>query len=368
MLKNPEPRERESVWERIRDCGKPVVLYGMGNGADKILAVMEKYGVLPADFFASDGFVRGHAFHGKTVLSLAQIREKYSDPLIVIAFASALPEVMANMDALDGEFEVVAPDVPVAGDTLFTRGYFEEHRAEFEEAYALLADEESRRIFQALIEYKISGKLSYLHSAESDPDAVLRELVHPETVRCYADFGAYTGDTIRALLEHAENLETVYAMEPDARTFRKLSAYAAEEERARINVFPYAAWDKHETLVFRSEGNRNSAPVQNGTAGIGVRQAKEKTVITERPDALLAGETVDFIKYDVEGSEREALLGTRETIARCTPRLLVSIYHRTEDLFALPLLLHSMEPRYRFYLRRFPYIPAWDINLYCIPE
>ena len=26
-----------SVWERLKNCGKPVVLYGMGDGADKVL-------------------------------------------------------------------------------------------------------------------------------------------------------------------------------------------------------------------------------------------------------------------------------------------------------------------------------------------
>ena len=74
------------------------------------------------------------------------------------------------------------------------------------------------------------------------------------------------------------------------------------------------------------------------------------------------------MKLDVEGSEREALEGAAETIRRHRPKILLSAYHRSEDLFALPAQISSIAAGYRFYLRRFPYIPAWEINYICIPE
>ena len=76
--------------------------------------------------------------------------------------------------------------------------------------------------------------------------------------------------------------------------------------------------------------------------------------------------TIDYVKYDVEGAEAEALAGTRETILRDRPKLLVSVYHRSEDLYALPLQIHAMRPDYRLYLRRYPYVPGWDLNLICV--
>ena len=48
-------------------------MYGMGNGADKIIEVLDALGIEVADFFASDGFVRGHSFHGKKVLSFSEV-------------------------------------------------------------------------------------------------------------------------------------------------------------------------------------------------------------------------------------------------------------------------------------------------------
>ncbi len=358
--------ETTDVWQTLKTTEKPIVLYGMGNGADKILAVTERLGVEVADFFASDGFVRGHSFHGKRVLSYSEVCEKYPDMLVVISFASSLPEVLEKFDAIDARFETVAPDVPVSGDTLFTYDWFCAHRADFETVYEMLADDESRSVYENIINYKLSGKLCYLRAAVSDEDAVMRTLVQPDSVTSYLDLGAYNGDTVRKMLDAAPTLKTVWAMEPDARNYKKLSLYAEGETRAAVYPYPYAAWDKRETLTFRVEGNRNSTVAQNGTSGIAVKQAKEKQIEAERPDAVVGGAPVDFVKYDVEGAEREALLGTTETIAAYKPRMLVSLYHRTEDLFALPMLVKELNPDYKLYLRRFRYVPAWDINLYCI--
>ena len=66
-----------ALWQYLSETQKTVVVYGMGNGADKILKVCEKYNIKIADFFASDGFVRGNSFHVKNVLSFSQIKEKY---------------------------------------------------------------------------------------------------------------------------------------------------------------------------------------------------------------------------------------------------------------------------------------------------
>ena len=56
-----------TCWEKLQQTDKPIVMYGMGNGADHILTVFERLGVQVADFFASDAFVRGHSFHGVRV-------------------------------------------------------------------------------------------------------------------------------------------------------------------------------------------------------------------------------------------------------------------------------------------------------------
>ncbi len=353
----------QDLWEYLQSTDKVIVMYGMGNGADKILRVCDRYGIEVADFFASDGFVRGHSFHGKTVLSYSAVKEKYGKEnlIVLLSFASSRPEVLDTMRAVDAECELYAPDVPVFGDTLFNRAFFEEHQADFAAAYALLADDESRRIFEAVIRYKLTGRISHLFAAESDKNAVYTELLDAGSIRSSVDLGAYNGDTIRELLTYAPRLRTVFAMGPDRRNYRKLCEYGETlSETLELHTVQAAAWSEETVLRFGDEGNRNASLSATGNA----------TRITEiealPPDDFVGEHRVDYVKYDVEGAESEALAGTRQTILRDHPRLLVSLYHRSEDMYALPLQIHAMRPDYRFYLRRYPYVPAWDLNLICV--
>ncbi|MBQ7321054.1 MAG: FkbM family methyltransferase [Clostridia bacterium] len=354
------PEFETDLWQYLARTDKPIVMYGMGNGADKILAVCEHFGITVRDFFASDGFVRGHCFHGKQVMHYADMVEKYGAGqfIVLLSFASSLPDVMANFYRIASETELYAPDVPVCGNSLFDLAFYRRHLAELEEADRLLSDEESHRVFREVLSYKISGDIRHLRAAESNPAEVMRHILTPDRYRAYADLGAYNGDTIRALLPHALALKKVYAMEPDRRNFRKLEAYAAEETRCRVQCFAAGAWSHKDVLPFDASGNRN--------AGLHGKSAKTVDTEVNSLDNILSGAPVDFIKYDVEGAEREALIGSEQTIAQHRPQLLLSVYHRSEDLYALPLQLHRMRPDYRLYLRRFPYVPAWDLNLYAV--
>jgi len=351
---------KTDLWTYLTTVDKPILMYGMGNGADKILRVCETYGIEIADFFASDGFVRGHSFHGKTVLSYSEARAKHGDCIVLLSFASSLPDVLDTIHRIANEVELYAPDVPVFGDNLFNMEFFRKHENELDEICDLLADETSKATFRALIEYKLSGNIAFLDACESDEAEVTQQLICPETVKNYVDLGAYNGDTIRKLAAIAPKLEHVLAFEPDRRNFRKLSEYAQTvQDHLRITPLQLAAWDHEETLMMDASGNRN-ANISGGG----------KKVVPVAADALdhVIGDLVpDFIKYDVEGSEQEALAGSAETIRRHAPRLLVSLYHRSEDLFALPQLLRQLYPGSKFYLRKLRYIPAWDINLYVIP-
>ena len=351
---------KNDLWQYLATTDKKIVMYGMGNGADKILAVCERYGIEVCDFFASDGFVRGHSFHGKVVLSYSDVKAKYGaeNVIILLSFASSLPDVLENFKRISEECELYAPDVPVCDGEIFTLDFARAHRKELTEAYDLLADKTSRDIFENVINYKISGDIRYLFKAQTDKDEVYRELLHAENIRSYADLGAYNGDTIRELMHYSPALSDVIAFEPDRRSFRKLSEFCQTlHDSIKVNAIHAAAWNKDTELTFGDEGNRNSGLF-----------AKAKTVQIRATslDIALEGKAVDYVKYDVEGCEREAIIGSERTILSCAPKLLVSAYHRSEDIFALPLQIHALRPEYKLYLRRHPYVPAWDLNLICI--
>lgn len=362
------PHVTRDLWEYLKESDKTIVLYGMGNGADKILAVLAEHKIPVGGVFASDGFARGNLFHGMAVRTWSDIKAEFGveNVIVLLSFGTSRPEVMENILRIRAEAELYAPDVPAFGDTLFTRGFYEEHIEDFVAARALLCDDESCRIFDNILSYKLSADIGYLLDAQSDKDEIWESIIHPETIRSAADLGAYNGDTVRQLLEKGKgNIETVWAMEPDARNYKKLEAYAETETCARVIPVNAGAWNEETTLFFDKSGNRNASFEVNRSQTLADRPAKMVEVKAMPLDSILDGAHVDYIKYDVEGSEREALDGSIKTLTAHAPTLLVSLYHRSEDMFALPLHIHKIAPQYSgFYLRRMAGVPAWDINLY----
>ncbi|MBR6782143.1 MAG: FkbM family methyltransferase [Clostridia bacterium] len=379
------------LWNMLKaeaDKGRPILLYGMGNGADKILTVCSAYGIPVADFFASDGFVRGHSFHGRVVLSFAEARKKYGEEnmIVLLSFASSRPEVLEAIERVANICEIYIPDVPVCGTELFNTEFYESHKEEITTARNLFADEESRRVYDGIIEYKLTGRMDILRATESSPAEAYRSILHAEAFRIAADLGAYNGDSIRDLRLYAPHLQTVIALEPDRRNFRKLGEYATALREAgdTLDLHPIqaGAWSHTAMLTFQASGNRNAGiadtpaearghilPSTNHNPYFGKTAEVPVTALdTVCADVLPGGTHLDYIKYDVEGAEAEALIGSRRIIERHTPALLVSAYHRSADLFRLPLLVHELNPRYKLYLRRMAGVPAWDINLYAVTQ
>ncbi len=345
------------LWQYLSSTDKTIVMYGMGNGADKILDVCDKYGIEIADFFASDGFVRGQIFHGKKVLCYSDVKNKYgADNIIVlVAFASSLPDVMQKIADVGNECEMYIPDVPVRGNTLFCEEFEEKNKAEIKKAFSLLADERSREVYRGVLDFRRTGKLDVLRSTSDNKDTIMSELLHFDKYKVAADLGAYDGDTAKEMLMLCPAIEKIIAFEPDRRNFKKLNGFAQTDQRiVPINA---AAWNTETTLVFDDSGNRNAGLDEDGTAK---RHIEVKGITL---DSILT-DGADYIKYDVEGAEKEAIEGSAETIRKYRPDLLISLYHRTEDLHSLILQIHNICPSYKLYIRRYPYIPAWDLNLY----
>ncbi len=347
------------VWDVLARETRPIVVYGMGNGADKLLSRFEKYNVTVADFFASDGFVRGHSFHGKRVKSFSEIKAAYADFVIVLSFASGREEVLSLFREIDAAYTMYIPDMPVSGDLYFDRSFYNENFASIKKTYEILGDDTSRAVFASVLHYKLSGKLAPLMHCTQTAEEIL-SILPADRIRTMLDGGAYRGDTAEEALNFFPELSSVLAVEPDKKIFKKLSLYAEKESRVRP-IFG-ALWKNGGEATFYGSSNRNSSLAHASF------EHRDDTVPLLTVDEICADTPVNYIKYDVEGSEREAIEGSLRTVRRDAPALLVSLYHRSEDIFSLPLFLHEVLPKgYRLVLRRLGVVPAWDLDLLALP-
>ena len=350
----------KDMWQRLSRESRPIVVYGMGNGADKLFSRFEKYGIKVSDVFASDGFVRGHSYRGYRVKTYAEISETYPDFVIVVSFASRLPGVIEYIKELSKKHDLYIPDMPVDGGEYFDCGFYAEHYNELSRAQALLYDDESKSLFSEIVKYKLSGDINYLGSTVTT-DAMY-SLLSKKPVSTAIDAGAYNGDTAREMKRYFKELKRIYAIEPDRRNFKKLLKYSEAESDIEVIPLNAAVSDSDGVVDFADSGNRNSSI--SSTRSFEHSESEVRSVSLN----TITDEKIDYIKYDVEGAEYSALLGSLEVVKRDRPALLVSLYHRSSDLYRLPLMLFDELSGYRFYLVRLRCIPAWELNLILIPE
>ena len=355
-------QEHVSCWDRLRSAAQPIVLYGMGNGADKILDWCEANNVHVSAVFASDEFVRGQQFRGFTVQKYADVVAQFgSDILIVIAFASELPEVLARFEELNARHDVLAPHLPLFDETeLVSNRWLAKYEAQLQEVHDRLADDASREVFAAVLNYKLSGKISYLFSCATDRRSDLTSIFSWNDSESYLDLGAYNGDTMQEFIELTHGKwQRIIAVEPDRRNFKKLAAMTEalpQEAQGRITLHQAGVWSAPGQLGFSDSGGRQSSFLLGD----------KKTVPVDCIDNFAAGNTISYIKMDVEGVELEAIAGGRQVISRYKPKLFIAAYHYDVDIFRIPLTIWQLAPDYKIYLRKHPYVPAWEINFLAI--
>ena len=346
-------KEKQNIWNFLAEDKKPIVVYGMGNGAEKIISALSQYGAEVSDIFASDEFVRGHSFLGYRVMKYSEICEKYDDFNVVLAFASHLDDVIEKISRINNEHRVFAPDVPVAGGGLFTIEFVKKNESSFDFVYNHLADDESRRTYLDIINFKISGKVEYLLNGYFEKSRVYSELLKLTSEEVIVDLGAYDGDTIREFTACTQgNYKHIYALEPDVRNFKKLQRNTQGMER--LSIFNMGAWDKRDTLIFDTQSSRNS---KLSAKGVPIEAADIDSLIDDE---------ITMIKMDIEGAELHAIEGCRNTIISKKPKLYICAYHRNEDLFSLPIKVLSLRDDYKIYFRHSKYIPAWESNFYMV--
>ncbi len=355
----PKYPAESDVWDFLKNEKRPICVYGMGNGADKLFSRFEKYGISVAELFASDGFVRGHSYRGYLVKSFSEIKESYSDFVIVLSFASNREEVIEMLTDIDGKYDMLIPDMPIANENeYFDKDFYNAHYEEILSTYNMLADEESKNIYALTLSYKLTGKLSYLTKMCTEKRDMY-SLISKKDIRVMIDGGAYNGDTAREAIEYFQSIREIYAIEPDPKTFKRLKKYADTAE-IKVTAVNAALYSENKTGEFFSSGNRNSTV--SATASY---ENKQKDIDFITVDSM--GISPDYIKYDVEGAEYEAICGSLATIKKYRPVLLVSLYHRSRDIYSLPQLLLEKTEGYSFYIRRLRCVPAWELNLILIP-
>ena len=341
----------ESSWDFLQNTSLPIAIYGTGNGADRVFEEFDRLKIKASAVCASDGFVRNRSFHGFQVKSISQLENEYDDFVIVLCFASPLAEVIDNIKALSKRHKVIMPSVPVYGDNIFNKEFLEKYIDEIELAYSHLCDEQSRKVFENIIKFQITGDLNYCFQCETDKDEAF-SILNLDENESFLDLGAYRGDTVEEFLKYAKSYKKIVAVEPDTRTFKKLQINCETIENCV--TLNNAIWSENCVLTFDGNKGRGASANKIGEE----KQALCVDYITEKYGDF------SYVNIDIEGAESEMLKGAFKSLQN-KPKLCMAVYHRSEDIFALINKVKEINADYNIYLRHHKHISFWDTNIYC---
>lgn len=158
----------------------------------------------------------------------------------------------------------------------------------------------------------------------------------------FLDIGSFDGQTLLDAYSKYGKLQTAIAFEPDPLNIQNINRKIRNLKIAdQIFLIPCGVWSKTETLKFSSGGGESSSIHNDGDIQIQCLSLDE-TLLEVIPG---------YIKMDIEGAEFEALKGSENLIKKYSPSLAISLYHRPDHLFEIPLLINSWNLGYNFYLR-----------------
>ena len=172
----------------------------------------------------------------------------------------------------------------------------------------------------------------------------------------FVDGGCFDCATSFEFANRCPDYKEIIAFEPDKNNYEICIKKASQTSLENITIYNYGLWDSHTTLSFVEEGTE-SRVTDDGLISIE----------TETIDTVLKEKKVTFIKMDIEGAELNALMGARETIVKCRPKLAISIYHKLNDIVEIPLYINSLVSGYKFYIRHYDTC-TFETVFYAIPN
>lgn len=218
-----------------------------------------------------------------------------------------------------------------------------EHVDDFEELYINLEDYRSKKLLYAILNNWVHYDFNTLSEVieKCYDDYFDLDLIPTCNEEVFVDLGAYTGDsTISFLRNYGDSYKKIYAYEITPETYQILVSNL--KDYPNVVCYLKGVGDTRSSLsVVNSSADASANTVfvsDNGTI----------PMVTLDEDI---GEKLTMIKADVEGFEQEALLGAINHIKNDHPKLLISVYHKNEDLWKIPKMIKEIDSTYKFYLR-----------------
>ncbi len=205
--------------------------------------------------------------------------------------------------------------------------------------FGLLSDGKSKKLLDSLISKRNSRIMdrTVKYSDIYEDDQYFRKdifTVTPEEI--YVDVGSYNGCTIDGFMGYTQNrYKKIYGFELDRANYEMLCENIQGENIVLQNI----AVTDHWGVGHYSKNGYYSYLTENEKETVQVNTLDN--LIVERPT---------FIKINV-GNTKEVVCGATGILTNYKPKLAIVLSYCYSDLWEIPLLVHSINPEYKLYIR-----------------
>lgn len=216
-----------------------------------------------------------------------------------------------------------------------SRKYYLSHVVDIFEAYKCLDDEVSRESFLGVFKANITGQ-PYDRLYAEEAQYLLPGFV-PSEGDIAIDGGAFDGETGKIFSDMGA---IVYSFELDKQNFPKVYEMG---KKYGFNVVNKGLWSCRKECKYHPGADASSIT----DMGTEVADLIDLDTFVRENDIP----RIDYIKFDIEGAELEALKGAAISISKWKPKLAICAYHKPEDLWTLVRYLRMLRPDYKFAFR-----------------
>lgn len=215
------------------------------------------------------------------------------------------------------------------------------HIPQYAKIYEQLGDQQSKLEFESLTNFRLNRDIDFLRNFKFRlNEQYFEKFIDFGTIKTFVDGGSFDGATSIEFIKIQSSYEQIFVFEPNDKSI--IQTKENLKNHRNIEFFNKGLWSS--TTSLRFDSNSGSASKIDELAVDVIEVTSLDETIEKR---------VDFIKLDIEGAEKEAIMGASQIIIKNKPKLAICVYHNQSDFIEIPQLVLKLNPNYEIYLRHY---------------
>lgn len=379
-------KEREAnTFDRLTDNKKvKIVIFGAGKLGLRTFEGLKKIDIEIVCFSDNNKVLWNTSIEGLIVLSPNEAVIKYPDAVFILTIYSA--HIGHPLRVIQKQLSLLGSVKLISFIYLFWK-YHEiflpywrcdlPHKTieQFElvsAAFSIWSDDLSRKEYFAQIYWRLTGDDKYFTKPVSEEQYFPKDIFELNTDEVFVDIGAFDGDTLKVFInESHEKFKHYYGYEPDQFGFDKLKDYVSEipnDLKDKMTFKPIGIGSYNKKIKIETPGVYFKVLYPEETnLYLSNTKSVDRDVDSMSLDSIDFKNNPTYLKMDVEGFEPEVIFGAKNIIKENKPILAISIYHKFDHIWRLPLAINALTDGYTFFLR--PHFHAgWELVFYAVPK